>query len=190
MDPSPRSQARIQTRRWDSLSAVLPVRKLPWLRRERKGGRPPQDDALCWQAILWRLRSGKPWRTLPGCFGSSRTIQRRIAQWRDRGILDALWSRCLERLSAAERRGWREAIDAAPGRSRGVWYWEMLGKLLASTAAERRALQAAGVEPEGSNGPESGEPQESRGFTLAAYGRCAGPGLSSSLESPLSREGI
>lgn len=129
--------AGIEEKRWDGLRAVLPARRIPWRRRDRKGGRPQRDDRCCWEAILWRLRSGRPWRMLPGRFGSSRTIQRRIAQWQDQGLLGALWSRHLEQLPAVERRGWREALGAASGKRLGLWHWEMLGRLWAMTAAER-----------------------------------------------------
>jgi transposase len=115
----------------------LPTRRVPWRRRERKGGRPQKEDRCCWEAILWRLRSGLPWRLLPANFGSPRTIQRRIARWQSQGVLDALWSRFLERLPKDERRLWREALSEEPGKKCGLWYREMLGKLQALTAGLR-----------------------------------------------------
>jgi transposase len=131
------SETAEQERSWEALRVVLPVRKTPWRKRERKGGRPQQQDRCCWEAILWRLRSGLPWRLLPARFGSPRTIQRRIDRWQSQGVLDALWSRYLERLAAAERRLWRQALSAEPGKKCGFWYWEMLGKLRALTAGLR-----------------------------------------------------
>lgn len=134
MESGPRPRSGIPAERWTGLRAILPARKIPWRRRDRKGGRPRRDDHLCWEAILWRLRSGRPWRMLPGRFGSSRTIQRRIAQWQAQGLLGALWFRDLERLPAIERGDWRDALSAAPGKNCGLWYWEMLGQLWARTA--------------------------------------------------------
>jgi transposase len=118
---------------WEELRGVVPVAKTPWRRRDRKGGRPRQDDRSCWQALLWRLAGRRPWRLLPKRFGSPRTIRRRIASWQDHGILAALWFNYLERLPRSEIRSWRDALDSTPRKNRGLWYWEMLGKLQAMT---------------------------------------------------------
>jgi transposase len=120
---------------WEALRPFVPVAKVPWRRRDRKGGRPQQDDRSCWQALLWRLAGQHPWRLMPKRFGSARTVQRRIALWHERGILDALWFRYLERLPESERKRWRGMVGPRLRKRRGLWHWEMLGKLWAMTAA-------------------------------------------------------
>ena len=119
---------------WEELRSLVPAAKTPWRRRDRKGGRPKQDDRSCWQAVLWRLRSGRSWRFLPKPFGSPKTVRRRLALWQAQGVLEALWRRYLELLPAEERRNWRGNFDPASKKKRDFWYWDMLGRLWAMTA--------------------------------------------------------
>jgi len=39
------------------------------LTRWRRRGRPPKDDRLMFEAMIYVLRTGIPWRDLPFCFG-------------------------------------------------------------------------------------------------------------------------
>ena len=49
------------------------------------------------EAILWILRTGAPWRDLPGHFGNWKSVYDRFRAWKRSG----LWAAILERLSAA-----------------------------------------------------------------------------------------
>ena len=53
-------------------------------------GRPPRDRRQVIDGILWVLRTGSPWRDLPGDFGPWQTVWRLFDQWNGDGTLDAI----------------------------------------------------------------------------------------------------
>ncbi len=61
-------------------------------------GRPPADRRLVVDGIFWILRTGAPWRDLPGEFGKWQTAWDLFDKWNDAG----LWDEILERLRAAK----------------------------------------------------------------------------------------
>ena len=52
-----------------------------------KTGRPPKDNRVIFNAILWIARSGSAWRDLPERYGSRKTVYGRFCKWRDNGTL-------------------------------------------------------------------------------------------------------
>ena len=46
--------------------------------------------------LLWRLKTGAPWRDLPEQFGSWRTVYSRYRRWQQAGV----WERILAALQA------------------------------------------------------------------------------------------
>ena len=46
--------------------------------------------------ILWRTRTGAPWRDLPERYGSWKTIYSRFRRWRQQGV----WTHLLQQLQA------------------------------------------------------------------------------------------
>lgn len=57
----------------------------------QRGGRPPKDDRLMLEAMLWRVRTGAPWRDLPPLFGPWPSVYTRFRRWSAQG----LWSHLL-----------------------------------------------------------------------------------------------
>ena len=51
-------------------------------------GRPPADPRVMINGILWRLRTGAPWRDLPEEFGPWITVYKHFDQWNSDGTLD------------------------------------------------------------------------------------------------------
>jgi transposase len=75
---------------WTTLSALLPP--------ERPAtGRPNKDHRMVVNAIVWRLRTGAPWRDLPARFGPWETAYSRFRRWQRTGV----WDRVLADLQAA-----------------------------------------------------------------------------------------
>jgi transposase len=72
---------------WKQLRPLLPPQK-------PKTGRPNNDHRTVLSGIVWILRTGAPWRDLPECFGSYKTVSSRFYRWRRAGI----WQRILQRL--------------------------------------------------------------------------------------------
>jgi transposase len=57
---------------------LLPVERKP----EKRGrGRRPADNRNIINGILWRLRTGAPWRDVPEKYGKWSSIYRRFRRW-------------------------------------------------------------------------------------------------------------
>src|SRR5262252_9638896 len=63
---------------WRILRVLLPVERKPG-RRGR--GRPPADNRNIINGILWRLRTGAPWRDVPEKYGKWNSVYRRFRRW-------------------------------------------------------------------------------------------------------------
>jgi transposase len=74
------------------------------------------DRRLVVEAVVWRFRTGAPWRDLPERFGNWNTIYRNFDRWAKAGV----WTRLLAPVQrAAERRGeidWAASIDSTIAR--------------------------------------------------------------------------
>lgn len=81
-----------------------------------KGGRPRISDRAALTGIIFVLKSGIPWEMLPpemGC-GSGVTCWRRLRDWQDAGVWEALHRTLLDRLGEADRIDWsRVSLDSA-----------------------------------------------------------------------------
>jgi transposase len=80
------------------------------------GGRPRVPDRAALAGIIFVLKSGIPWELLPqelGC-GSGMTCWRRLRDWQEAGVWDALHRALLDRLGEADRLDWsRASLDSA-----------------------------------------------------------------------------
>ena len=123
---------------WSAVRELFPKKKIPYLKKMRKGGRPRTDDRKCLEAILWSARTGLPWRRLPERFGKTRTVTRRLAQWQRTGRLHTVWARYLQFTGTHERENWRLELADACGRSRAFWRLELRAILDIEWPAEKR----------------------------------------------------
>jgi transposase len=81
---------------WMRLEPLLPPQRRPGR------GRPAHDHRTILHGILWRLRTGVPWRDLPERFGPWETVYSRFRRWQQAGV----WDRVLAALPAeADARG-------------------------------------------------------------------------------------
>ncbi|MDQ1005618.1 transposase [Streptomyces sp. V4I23] len=81
---------------WERIEPLLP--------RVDGRGRPWRDHRQVIDGVLWRLRTGSPWRDLPGRYGPWQTVYERFGRWEaDRRSTvrsssgagrDARWTRC------------------------------------------------------------------------------------------------
>jgi Putative transposase of IS4/5 family (DUF4096) len=73
------------------VSHLLPAQRPP-------GGRPPEDHRTILAGMLWIVRTGAAWRTLPATCGPWPTVSSRYRRWRQAGI----WQRLLEPLDPTQ----------------------------------------------------------------------------------------
>ena len=67
---------------WKRLEPLLPVRPGP---RSKRGDR----DFV--NAVIWRVKTGVPWRDLPERFGAWKTVYNRFSRWAKRGVWERLF---------------------------------------------------------------------------------------------------
>jgi transposase len=87
-----------------------------------QGGRPRVPDRAALTGIIFVLKSGIPWEMLPqemGC-GSGVTCWRRLRDWQEAGVWDALHRALLDRLGEAGQIDWsRASLDSASVPAKG-----------------------------------------------------------------------
>jgi len=97
---------------WGIIEPLLPP-PLPGRRdRRRRGGRPPVGDRKALAGIMFVLRTGVPWESLPqelGC-GRGMTCWRRLRDWHRAGVWRKLHRVLLDRLNAADKIDWSRAV--------------------------------------------------------------------------------
>jgi transposase len=76
---------------WARLQPLLPPQKAPV-------GKPAHDHRRILNGILWKLRTGAPWRDLPERYGPWSTVACRFRRWRRAGV----WDRLLAAVQQAE----------------------------------------------------------------------------------------
>lgn len=86
---------------WEQIAPLIPSNK-------GKRGRPPKDDRLMLNAMVWLARSGAPWRDLPERYGSYSSVYSRFRKWIDDGILDNIF-----RVLSLESELYELSIDAS-----------------------------------------------------------------------------
>lgn len=87
---------------------------LPQRLRSSRGGRPAADDRRCFEGILWVLRTGARWKDLPREFPSPSTCWRRMNEWAESGVLEAIWTAFLDELNDQQLLDWDEVfVDAS-----------------------------------------------------------------------------
>lgn len=89
---------------WARLEPLLPA-------QTPRRARPWKDHRQVVNGVLWRTRTGSPWRDLPGSYGRWKTVYNRHRRW----SADGTWARVLGELQrgsdVAEDR-WVVAMDS------------------------------------------------------------------------------
>jgi transposase len=68
---------------WHLIGGLLPPER-------GRPGKPASCNRTILDGILFRLRTGCPWRDLPERFGKWNTVWRRFARWRDQGLFELI----------------------------------------------------------------------------------------------------
>jgi transposase len=87
-------------------------RVLPMMPADARRGRRWSDHRMVINGILFRTRTGCPWRDLPGEYGDWKTVYNRHRRW----SLGGTWQKILDRLRAgcdqAEGKDWTLSADS------------------------------------------------------------------------------
>ena len=106
---------RIVSSLWFRIQKLLPAKRSPG----PKGGRPPIDDRVVLEGLIFMLQSGIPWRLFPRHFGcSASTCWRRLRDWQKQGIWEELHALLLAELQRRGKLRWsRASVDSASVRA-------------------------------------------------------------------------
>lgn len=69
---------------WEKIKPLLPG-------KEEDPGRTAKDNRLFVEAVLYRYRSGIPWRDLPERFGDFRAVHIRFSRWNQKRIWEKIF---------------------------------------------------------------------------------------------------
>jgi len=94
---------------WTRIAALLP----------ENGGRGGQwrDHRTVINGILWKLRTGAPWRDLPERYGPWQTCADRLYRWRRDGTWDRLLAHVQTKADAIGELDWEVGVDGTIARA-------------------------------------------------------------------------
>lgn len=102
--------ARLTDQQWDRIRPLLPT-------SNGRRGRPWADHRRVVEAIVYRYRTGIPWRDLPSRFGSWKTVWARHRRWAGDGTWDRILGVLLADADAAGQVDRRVAVDSTINRA-------------------------------------------------------------------------
>src|SRR6185295_4351795 len=71
---------------WNIVDPILPKDPV----RPDGRGRPWSDRRPVLNGVVWILRTGAPWKDLPGRYGPHQTVHRRFQNWVRSGVLERI----------------------------------------------------------------------------------------------------
>jgi transposase len=80
-------------------------------------GRPFRDHRQVVEGIIYRLRSGVPWRDLPDSFGPWQTVWKRHERFSADGTWDKIHARLVAEADAAGELDWTVSVDSTINRA-------------------------------------------------------------------------
>jgi transposase len=139
-------RGELTNRQWKRLEPHLPP-------EQPETGRPNVDHRRIIDGILWRERTGAPWRDMPERYGPWSTVYSRFWRWRVAGIWDRVFAAVQQEEDAAGHVDWQvhfvdgtvirahqHAAGAKGGRQkRRRWAGVVVGSARRSTSRRRAA---------------------------------------------------
>lgn len=97
-------RAEISDEVWSVIEPLLP----PMQGR----GRPWSDHRLAVEGMVWKYRTGSPWRDVPARFGRWNSIYKRFIRWSADGTWAAVLTEVQKQSDAAGQLDWVVSIDS------------------------------------------------------------------------------
>jgi transposase len=94
-----RHRGELTDSEWERLEPLLPPEK-------PETGRTNKDHRQIINGILWRERTGAPWRDLPERYGPWSTVGSRFWRWREDGIWDRIFASIQQQADEADEVDW------------------------------------------------------------------------------------
>ena len=143
---------------WRILKVLLPVERKPG---KRGRGRPPKDNRNVINGILWRLRTGAPWRDVPEKYGNWNSIYRRFRRWCANGVWESVAVALAETMAEngqynIDSTSVRAHVSAAGGKG------GLINELLAARGAGSPVKFIVSVMPEDGPSPSTSRPGKQR----------------------------
>jgi transposase len=102
-------RGELTDRAWAQLAPLLPS-------NQHRGGRW-RDHRRVINGILWKLRTGAPWRDLPDRYGPWQTCYDRFVRWRRDGTWDRLLAHAQTKSDAVGELEWVVSVDSSSVRA-------------------------------------------------------------------------
>ena len=94
---------------WDRIAPLLP--------ENGRRGKQWKDHRVVVEGILWKLRTGAPWRDLPSRYGPWQTCYDRFVRWRRDGTWDRLLAHAQAKGDAVGEVEWLVSVDSTVARA-------------------------------------------------------------------------
>ena len=95
---------------WERIGPLLPS-------NEGRKGRPFGENRRVVEGIIYRYRTGIPWRDLPERFGPWQTVWKRHRRYAGDGTWDRIFAQILAEADAAGEIDWNVSVDATINRA-------------------------------------------------------------------------
>lgn len=148
------SRGDLSEAEWRLLKDLLPAE------RGRKS-RPALDNRMIVNGILWRIRTGAPWRDVPEKYGKWMTVYQRFRRWSAAGV----WEVVATTLAQAMADNSRHTVDSTTVRahvSAAGAKGGLANRLLEGRGAGSAVKFIVSVTPEVSRSPSISRPAKRR----------------------------
>lgn len=98
-------RGELTDRAWSRIEPLLPA--------VSGGGRRWRDHRQVINAILWKLRTGAPWRDLPERYGPWKTAHERLRRWTADGTWDRILNETITKDDAVGVLDWTVSVDSS-----------------------------------------------------------------------------
>jgi transposase len=132
-------RGELTDRAWAVIEPLLPP--------QQGGGRRWRDHRQVLNAILWKLRTGAPWRDLPERYGPWKTAHERLRLWTKDGTWDKVLDHVIVKDDSVGDLEWVVSVDSSVVRAHQH-----------SAGARKKGDAAAKSKPSPSRGKNSGGP--------------------------------